>query len=124
MYMNRKARINGLVTGRREIAAYICFLASNCIKYQDAYTLSRSPLSNMVRESWRMKLDSVRNQIMLVNLWLSMGSISLMLCTILPALYGMNLRHGLEETEPGPFYVAAGLSIAGNGKWATQETSS
>ena len=60
-----------------------------------------------------MKLDCVRNHMMLVNLWLSMGSVSLMLCTVVPALYGMNLRHGLEEAEPGPFYIAIGLSLAG-----------
>ena len=59
-----------------------------------------------------MKLDSVRNHIMLVNLWLSMMSISLMLVTVPPAIMGMNMRHGLEDIEPGPFYWVTGLSLA------------
>ncbi|GAX78244.1 hypothetical protein CEUSTIGMA_g5686.t1 [Chlamydomonas eustigma] len=64
------------------------------------------------RDSWRMKLDSARNQMMLINIWLSMLSISLMLTTILPAYLGMNLKHGYEDVD-GTFYLISALSAAG-----------
>lgn len=38
-----------------------------------------------------MQLDSSRNHIILVNLWLSMISISVMAATILPAFFGAQL---------------------------------
>lgn len=38
-----------------------------------------------------MKLDSARNHIILVNLWLSAASICIMVTTLLPAFYGMNV---------------------------------
>ncbi|KXZ50314.1 hypothetical protein GPECTOR_17g953 [Gonium pectorale] len=50
------------------------------------------------RETYRMQLDSARNHIILVNLWISVVSISLMVATIPAALFGMNVRHGFEES--------------------------
>jgi hypothetical protein len=50
---------------------------------------------------------------MLINIWLSMLSISLMLTTVLPAYLGMNLKHGYEDME-GPFYFVSALSAAGD----------
>ena len=43
-----------------------------------------------------MQLDSSRNHIIMVNLWLSMINISVMATTILPAFFGMNL-HGSRK---------------------------
>lgn len=44
-----------------------------------------------------MQLDSSRNHIMLVNLWISILSISVMATTILPAFFGMNLDNGMAQ---------------------------
>ena len=66
----------------------------------------------LFRESWRMKLDSARNQMMLTNLYLSMLSISVMLATVTPAYLGMNMRHGWEDSL-GPFYAVSAFSLAG-----------
>jgi hypothetical protein len=52
-----------------------------------------------------MQLDSSRNHIIMVNLWLSMLNISVMATTIVPAFFGMNLASGLSETEPALFYL-------------------
>jgi hypothetical protein len=52
-----------------------------------------------------MQLDSSRNHIIMVNLWLSMLNISVMATTILPAFFGMNLGSGLEEADPTVFYA-------------------
>lgn len=52
-----------------------------------------------------MQLDSSRNHIILVNLWLSMISISVMAMTILPAWFGMNLHSGLPEESTHHFYM-------------------
>jgi Mg2+ and Co2+ transporter CorA len=64
------------------------------------------------RESWRMKLDSARNHMMLVNLWLSMLAISLMLTTAMPSFFGMNVKHGFEE-DMWYFYAISGVSTLG-----------
>lgn len=50
-----------------------------------------------------MQLDSSRNHIIMVNLWLSMLNISVMATTILPAFFGMNLHSGLSEEDPNIF---------------------
>ncbi len=52
-----------------------------------------------------MQLDSSRNHIIMVNLWLSMLNISVMATTILPAFFGMNLGSGLSEGSPEHFYL-------------------
>lgn len=52
-----------------------------------------------------MQLDSSRNHIILVNLWLSMINISVMATTILPAWFGMNLHSGLPEESTHHFYM-------------------
>ncbi|WIA15249.1 hypothetical protein OEZ85_001923 [Tetradesmus obliquus] len=64
------------------------------------------------RSIWHMQLDSSRNHIIMVNLWLSMLNISVMATTILPAFYGMNLGSGLEEADPATFYAVCGVSMA------------
>eukprot|EP00798_Chlamydomonas_sp_ICE-L_P000003 gene3-12808_t len=51
------------------------------------------------RETWRMKLDNARNHFMLLNLYLTMASVSFMLTTLLPAFYGMNIEHGMEADQ-------------------------
>ena len=43
-----------------------------------------------------MQLDSARNHIILVNLWISVASISLMVAAMPSAFFGMNVQHGLE----------------------------
>ena len=65
------------------------------------------------RESWRMKLDSARNHMMLVNLWLSMLSISMMLAALLPSCFGMNIKHGFEDTIPFFYIVTVGSIVMG-----------
>lgn len=52
-----------------------------------------------------MQLDSSRNHIIMVNLWLSMINISVMATTILPAFFGMNLHSGLPDESTGHFYL-------------------
>jgi hypothetical protein len=52
-----------------------------------------------------MQLDSSRNHIIMVNLWLSIVNISVMGTTILPAFFGMNLSSGLSDTDPFFFYM-------------------
>jgi len=54
------------------------------------------------REEWHMQLDSVRNRFMQINLIISISSLSILLCTIPPAFFGMNLVSGLES-EAGVF---------------------
>ncbi|KIZ05832.1 hypothetical protein MNEG_2127 [Monoraphidium neglectum] len=63
------------------------------------------------REVWHMQLDSSRNHIILVNLWLSMINISVMATTILPAFFGMNLHSGLPEESMKHFYMVVAASI-------------
>ncbi|GIL81223.1 hypothetical protein Vretifemale_10273 [Volvox reticuliferus] len=65
------------------------------------------------RETYRMQLDSARNHIILVNLWISVASISLMVATLPSAFYGMNVHHGLEEVWIAfPVIVAMSLGLA------------
>jgi hypothetical protein len=45
-------------------------------------------------------MDSRRNHIIMVNLWLSMLNISVMATTVLPAFFGMNLDSGLAGDDP------------------------
>jgi hypothetical protein len=59
-----------------------------------------------------MQLDSSRNHIIMVNLWLSMLNISVMATTILPAFFGMNLGSGLEESDPTVFYAVRTAAAA------------
>lgn len=59
-----------------------------------------------------MRLDSARNHLMLLNLWLSMVSISLTVTTILPSAYGMNIEHGMEGAM-WFFYAVGGFSLLG-----------
>lgn len=59
-----------------------------------------------------MRLDSARNHLMLLNLWLSMVSISLTVTTILPSAYGMNIEHGMEGAL-WFFYAVGGFSLLG-----------
>jgi hypothetical protein len=64
------------------------------------------PLSLHTHSSqYHMQLDSSRNHIIMVNLWLSMLNISVMATTILPAFFGMNLGSGLSEGSPEHFYL-------------------
>eukprot|EP00775_Hariotina_reticulata_P005093 gene5093-5334_t len=63
------------------------------------------------RSLWHMQLDSSRNHIIMVNLWLSMLNISVMATTIVPAFFGMNLASGLSDTEPALFYLVCGCSV-------------
>ncbi|KAG1669975.1 hypothetical protein FOA52_016236 [Chlamydomonas sp. UWO 241] len=65
---------------------------------------------NTTRQLWSMKLDSARNHMMLLNLWLSMVSISLMVSALPAAVYGMNVEHGMEGAR-WYFYVIAGVSV-------------
>ena len=65
------------------------------------------------REVWHMQLDSSRNHIIMVNLWLSMISISVMATTILPAFFGMNLRAPLTEESTTHFYGVRGPGCVG-----------
>ncbi|KAG2495912.1 hypothetical protein HYH03_006149 [Edaphochlamys debaryana] len=63
------------------------------------------------RDTYRMQLDSSRNHIILVNLWISVASISLMVATLPSALFGMNVQNGLEEAH-GAFLGMIMLSAA------------
>ncbi|KAF8060603.1 MRS2-G [Scenedesmus sp. PABB004] len=64
------------------------------------------------RSQYHMQLDSSRNHIIMVNLWLSMLNISVMATTILPAFFGMNLGSGLSDADPVNFYAVCGGSLA------------
>jgi hypothetical protein len=59
-----------------------------------------------------MQLDSSRNHIIMVNLWLSIVNISVMGTTILPAFFGMNLSSGLSDQDPYFFYAVRGQHSA------------
>eukprot|EP01026_Neomeris_dumetosa_P045871 TRINITY_DN3892_c1_g3_i1.p1 TRINITY_DN3892_c1_g3~~TRINITY_DN3892_c1_g3_i1.p1 ORF type:complete len:581 (-),score=44.19 TRINITY_DN3892_c1_g3_i1:330-2072(-) len=50
------------------------------------------------RMIWHMQLDSARNRIIRLNLFLSVSSFSAVIATIPPSLFGMNVPNGLEET--------------------------
>ncbi|EFJ44559.1 hypothetical protein VOLCADRAFT_95162 [Volvox carteri f. nagariensis] len=58
--------------------------------------LEKEDFLDSTRETYRMQLDSARNHIILVNLWISVASISLMVATLPSAFFGMNVEHGLE----------------------------
>ena len=60
-----------------------------------------------------MKLDSARNHMMLVNLWLSMLAISMMLAALLPTAFGMNIKHGFEDTVVAFYFVTFGSILIG-----------
>ncbi|GFR48467.1 hypothetical protein Agub_g10155 [Astrephomene gubernaculifera] len=65
------------------------------------------------RETYRMQLDSARNHIILVNLWTSVASISLMVAALPSAFFGMNVQHGMEEFRGAfPLIVAVSLGLA------------
>lgn len=57
-----------------------------------------------------MQLDSNRNYIMMVNLYLAMLNVSVMVATIIPCFWGMNVEHGLPD-EPYVFYGLSGVSL-------------
>ena len=57
-----------------------------------------------------MQLDSTRNHIMIVNLWVSMISISVMSTTIVPCFFGMNVTHGFPD-QPWAFYGLCCMSV-------------
>ncbi len=59
--------------------------------YQHSHVVSSDMLVHPCRQLWHMQLDSSRNYIMLENLWISVGAISVMITTLLPAFFGMNL---------------------------------
>ncbi|KAF8068278.1 SULP1 [Scenedesmus sp. PABB004] len=63
------------------------------------------------RSLWHMQLDSSRNHIIMVNLWLSMLNISVMASTILPAFFGMNLETPLPADESTYFFLVCGGSL-------------
>jgi hypothetical protein len=52
-------------------------------------------------------MDSRRNHIIMVNLWLSMLNISVMATTVLPAFFGMNLDNGLAGDDPRFFMLVS-----------------
>jgi hypothetical protein len=54
-----------------------------------------------------MQMDSRRNHIIMVNLWLSMLNISVMATTVLPAFFGMNLDSGLAGDDPRYFVLVS-----------------
>lgn len=62
-----------------------------------------------------MQMDSRRNHIIMVNLWLSMLNISVMATTVLPAFFGMNLDSGLAGDDPRYFILVGWWRL---GSWA------
>ncbi|WIA29778.1 hypothetical protein OEZ86_012252 [Tetradesmus obliquus] len=64
------------------------------------------------RSLWHMQLDSSRNHIIMVNLWLSMLNISVMASTIFPAYFGMNLESPLPAEDSFYFFTVVGASLA------------
>lgn len=60
-----------------------------------------------------MQMDSRRNHIIMVNLWLSMLNISVMATTVLPAFFGMNLDSGLAGDDPRYFVLVGDVGRAG-----------
>lgn len=54
-----------------------------------------------------LQMDSRRNHIIMVNLWLSMLNISVMATTVLPAFFGMNLDNGLAGDDPRFFMLVS-----------------
>ena len=48
-----------------------------------------------------------------VNLWLSMLSVSLMLAALLPSCFGMNIKHGFEDTLWFFYTVTLGSIVMG-----------
>lgn len=51
------------------------------------------------------QMDSRRNHIIMVNLWLSMLNISVMATTVLPAMFGMNLDSGLAPDDATNWFL-------------------
>lgn len=70
-------------------------------------------LTQIVTHSIRAILDANRNELMLLDLKFSIGTLGLAMGTFLAGLYGMNLENFIEETNWGFGAVTAGSTFFG-----------
>lgn len=63
------------------------------------------------QEVWELTLDTTRNQIIRMNLFISMATLSFSLATVPASFFGMNLISGLEAS-PNAFYIILGATSA------------
>lgn len=61
------------------------------------------------QEVWELTLDTTRNKIIRMNLFISMATLSFSLATVPASFFGMNLVSGLE-TSPHAFYIILGAT--------------
>lgn len=61
------------------------------------------------QEVWELGLDTTRNRIITMNLYLSMATVTMSLATVPASYFGMNLRSGIED-HPNMFYWVLGTT--------------
>lgn len=61
------------------------------------------------QEVWELTLDTTRNKIIRMNLFISMATLSFSLAAVPASFFGMNLVSGLE-TSPHAFYIILGAA--------------
>jgi len=62
------------------------------------------------REACGMRMDAARNEIILLNLKMTLASLCLMICVVMPTMLGMNVSHGMPD-QPWVFYSVCGASV-------------
>ena len=55
-------------------------------------------------------LDTVRNRILRMSLFMEMGTLSLASGAVIAGVFGMNLLHGVEESPTAFYFVAGGMA--------------
>ncbi|KAH7447659.1 hypothetical protein KP509_01G115600 [Ceratopteris richardii] len=63
------------------------------------------------QEVWELGLDTTRNRIITMNLYISMATVTLSLATVPASFFGMNLASGIEG-HPNMFYWVMGTTSA------------
>lgn len=63
------------------------------------------------QEVWELGLDTTRNRIITMNLYISIATVTLSLATLPASYFGMNLTSGIEE-HPHMFYWVMGTTSA------------
>eukprot|EP01018_Ginkgo_biloba_P002456 Gb_38940 [translate_table: standard] len=63
------------------------------------------------QEVWELTLDTTRNKIIRMNLFISMAALSFSLATVPASFFGMNVISGLEAS-PRAFYIIVGATSA------------
>ncbi|KAI5084774.1 hypothetical protein GOP47_0000943 [Adiantum capillus-veneris] len=63
------------------------------------------------QEVWELGLDTTRNRIITMNLYISIATVTLSLATVPASYFGMNLMSGIED-HPSMFYWVMGATSA------------